>query len=300
MNYPGTLQALNQLSRMVAQARTLDQLLWCVTNSCTRFLQLEDFVIYLRQEKEETLIQSAAFGEKCGKENSILNPLRIPIGKGIVGITAQTRQVQKVDDTSKNDHYLVDDRIRLSELAVPIIWNDKVIGVIDSEHQHKGYFSSFYVDVFCLIAALCAPIIDQFLRKEKKKIKADNHYYQQLIQLLEEEKIYRNRQLSLDGVAGKLNITPVYLSNIINQAGGEPFATLVNKYRIREVQDLIQQGQHRHYNLLALAYQAGFNSKSSFNHNFKLQTRLTPSDFVREVDGRPKLEDGSRKTEDRR
>ncbi len=284
MNYPSVLKSLNQLSQSISSAHSLDQFLWEVTRTCTPLLELEDLVIYTRPKKEATLVQSAAFGEKCTDQNAILNPLQIPIGKGIVGQSALTQSPQKVDDTSQNRHYLIDDRHRLSELAVPIIWNNKVLGVIDSEHRHKGYFSSIYVDIFGLIAALCAPIMNQLLQQKKKQnTTAGQKYYEQLIHLLEKEKIYRDKHLSLQSVSSQLQITPIYLSNIINQMGEEPFATLVNKYRIREIKTLLHQGQHQQYKLLALAYQVGFNSKSSFNYNFKLQTQITPSQFIKQM-----------------
>ncbi|MEM8908924.1 MAG: GAF domain-containing protein, partial [Bacteroidota bacterium] len=215
MNYPLAFHTLNQFSRSISQIDQLDQLLWYITDTCTRFLHLEDFVIYIRKEKENALVQSAAFGQKCGANQSILNPLQIPIGQGIVGLSALTQEAQKVDDTRQNDHYLIDDQQRLSELAVPIIWNNKVIGVIDSEHRHPAYFSTIYVDIFCLIATLCAPIIDQLQRKEKKKISTENKYYDQLVQLLEKEKIYRDKYLSLNSVAQRLQISPIYLSKIV-------------------------------------------------------------------------------------
>lgn len=256
-------------------------MLWELTHTCTRFLQLDDFVVYTRKHKDKSLIQAAAAGKKGSKKKEVINPLQIPIGKGIVGLSALRQAPQLVTDTSQNNDYLIDDQQRLSELAVPIVWNNKVIGVIDSEHQNKHFFSSTYVDLFCVIAGLCAPFMDQLIKKEQKKINPENKYYHQFIHLLKEEKIYRDKQLSLNSVAERLEITPIYLSNIINQQGELPFATLVNKYRIQEVKTLIQQGQHQKFNILSIAYQAGFNSKSSFNSNFKNQTQQTPSEYIK-------------------
>ncbi|MEM9824905.1 MAG: helix-turn-helix domain-containing protein, partial [Bacteroidota bacterium] len=286
MNQIATLQSLNRLGTQMAKARSMDQLLWLITESCTHFLQLEDLVIYTRHEQDDSLIQSAAYGEKCSTENSVINPLQIKMGQGIVGRSAMRREALNVEDTRLTNHYVVDDQVRLSELAVPIIWRNKVVGVIDSENSSKGFFNGFYVDVFGLIAQLCAPMMDHFQKREKKKagIELSNKYYLQFIQLLERDKIYRDKHLSLDSVARQLDISTVYLSKIINQVGQQPFSTLINKYRIEEVQQLIRKGQHHHYNLLVLAHQAGFNSKSSFNYNFKFYTQQTPSDFIRSLE----------------
>ena len=284
MDYPTTLKSLNQLHQFMVKTRSLDELLWGVTNTCTRLLRLEDFVIYIYKKKEELLVQSAAYGEKCIDERLIINPMQIPIGKGIVGISALTKSPQQVNDTRQNIHYLVDDQPRRSELAVPIIWNNKVIGVVDSEHHHQNFFSSTYLDFFCLIANLSAPIMAKLIQKEKKKTRVENKYYQELIRLLEEKKVYRNKSLSLQMIARLLDISSVYLSQIIHQVSDQSFSALVNQYRVREVKLLIKQNKHLHYNILSLAYQAGFNSKSSFNANFKSQTRLTPSQFIKQLE----------------
>ncbi|MEM9917812.1 MAG: helix-turn-helix domain-containing protein [Bacteroidota bacterium] len=283
MDAAGILHSLNGLSQSMARAGRIDDLLWQVTNHCSRFLQLDDFVIYTRKEKANSLIQSAAHGAKCHSKNAIANPLELPIGTGIVGMTALTQKPLLVNDTRQNAHYLVDGEHRLSELAVPIIWKDTVIGVIDSEHQHRGFFSSTYVDAFCLIANLCAPFMHQLIQKDKKKISADNKHFEELLFLFDRKNIHRDKSLSLQSTAKELGISAVYLSNIVNQISGQSFSYLVNKYRIRDVQQSIRKGQHQCYNLLALAYQAGFNSKSSFNYNFKLHTQQTPSDFIKRV-----------------
>ncbi|MCD4696832.1 MAG: helix-turn-helix domain-containing protein [Bacteroidales bacterium] len=53
----------------------------------------------------------------------------------------------------------------------------------------------------------------------------------------------------------------------------------VNNYRVEEVKRLMAEGKHEHYTLLAIALEAGFNSKSSFNRIFKEFTGSTPSHY---------------------
>ena len=55
-----------------------------------------------------------------------------------------------------SDDYIVDDTFRYSELTVPIIHEDKLIGVIDSEHPEKGYFSSTHLKILTTIASMVA------------------------------------------------------------------------------------------------------------------------------------------------
>ena len=67
------------------------------------------------------------------------------------------------------------------------------------------------------------------------------------------------------------------LSQVINELTGDNFYTFINRYRVEAVKVMMADPQHRHRNLLALAFDAGFNSKSSFNRVFRQITGLTPS-----------------------
>ena len=120
-------------------------------------LEFEDCVIYLLDEEENVLIQKSAFGSKLdiGTQN-IINPIIIPVGKGIVGTVAQTGKPEIIKDTSKDERYIKDDVMRYSELCVPILANQKVIGVIDSEHSSKNFFNEVHLYLLEIIASQCA------------------------------------------------------------------------------------------------------------------------------------------------
>ena len=61
-------------------------------------------------------------------------------GQGVVGYVMQTKEPVLIPDTSKDTRYRVDEMERLSEITVPIIYNNELIGVIDSEHKEKNFF----------------------------------------------------------------------------------------------------------------------------------------------------------------
>ena len=82
--------------------------------------------------------------------------------------------------------------------------------------------------------------------------------------------------LSITELAGQLEIPSNHLSQIINEQVGENFFEFVNTYRVKEVQDRIKENQDKKFTLLAIAFDSGFNSKSSFNSIFKKQTGITP------------------------
>jgi ligand-binding sensor domain-containing protein/putative methionine-R-sulfoxide reductase with GAF domain len=135
---------------------TVDNLMWDIARNCIARLGFEDCVIYLLNEERQALIQKAALGPKSKPPFVIVNPIEIPIGQGITGTAAETGKTILVKDTSKDSRYIVDDERRMSELAVPIIFDGKTIGVIDSEHKRKNFFTAHHQHMLETIASLCA------------------------------------------------------------------------------------------------------------------------------------------------
>jgi AraC-like DNA-binding protein len=83
-------------------------------------------------------------------------------------------------------------------------------------------------------------------------------------------------------VAEKLNVSTNNLSQIINEKLGKNFYDFVNEYRVETAKELLLNPKKQHLTLLAIAFDSGFNSKSSFNNVFKKQTSLTPSEFKKQ------------------
>jgi len=105
--------------------------------------------------------------------------------------------------------------------------------------------------------------------------------YEKAMKLMEEQKPYLNPRLSLTDLARQLDISSNQLSQIINQQGGVNFHDFVNRYRVEEF--LQNAKSNKNYSLLALALDAGFNSKSSFNYIFKKQKGISPSQYLSQM-----------------
>jgi len=102
---------------------------------------------------------------------------------------------------------------------------------------------------------------------------------QQLQNYMEKERPYRNSNLSIAELSSKTNIPQYLLSRIINGHLEQNFFDFVNEYRVREVTVSLTDPDHSQFTILALAMEAGFNSKSSFNTAFRKSTGITPSEY---------------------
>jgi len=106
-------------------------------------------------------------------------------------------------------------------------------------------------------------------------------YYQKLNELIHKKKIYVQADLSLNQLAAELGIHPNYLSEIINTKESKTFYDYINSFRVDEFKSLMTIPENQQFTLMAIAYDCGFNSKSSFNRYFKKMTGETPSQYVK-------------------
>lgn len=144
-----------------AQASVHD-LVWELVNQVNKLLNYEDCVLYLYDKDKESLIQMAAYGEKKVNKKNIIEPIRIEPGEGIVGRVFLSGMGRVIGDTSLDGNYIIDDRFRLSEISIPILINDEVIGVIDSEYPTQNYYTNNDLTILCEVAKLFAAKMKTF------------------------------------------------------------------------------------------------------------------------------------------
>jgi AraC-like DNA-binding protein len=106
--------------------------------------------------------------------------------------------------------------------------------------------------------------------------------HERLMQLMAEQKPYKNPDLTLNELAAILEVHPNHLSQVINSREKKSFYDLINEMRVGEFIKLISQRSSLQFTLLAISYDCGFNSKASFNRNFKKYTGLTPRDWLKQ------------------
>ena len=104
-----------------------------------------------------------------------------------------------------------------------------------------------------------------------------------LNQLMREEKPFLDEDLTLASLANILEVPDKKLSTLLNQNMETSFYDYINSYRVEEVKKLLAKPDSNKYTLLAIAYDCGFKSKSSFNRIFKNNTRLAPSEYQKRL-----------------
>ena len=103
-----------------------------------------------------------------------------------------------------------------------------------------------------------------------------------LQRLMEIDKLYRDEELSLDSLAGKLAIAPRYLSQVVNEQFNKNLRDYLNEYRVAEAKEFLARHGKNNHKILGIAFEVGFNSKEVFNRAFKKHTGITPSEFLKE------------------
>jgi len=107
--------------------------------------------------------------------------------------------------------------------------------------------------------------------------------FKSLIRLFDEKELYREPKLQLSDVADALNISTHNLSQTINTTTGKPFYDLVNSYRVRHLQKLLEDPSQQKFTILSMGFESGFNSKASLNRVFRQETGLSPSEYLQRL-----------------
>ena len=132
---------------------------------------------------------------------------------------------------------------------------------------------------------------DFLLLKNRKKYEKSSltpeeadDYHQRLLDFMEKEKPYLDCELTVKDLADRLIMAPKDLSQVINERSGKNFCDFINHYRIEEAKKLLTRSvKDKDMSILNIAFDVGFNSKSSFNLVFKKTTGLTPSQFRKTI-----------------
>jgi phosphoserine phosphatase RsbU/P len=160
-----TLLLLNEIARELTSILHLDELFKHMAELVSRLMDYQMFSILLLDASGEKLQHrfSLRFGENIQLKNDR------PVGVGVVGHAAAHKHAVLVPDVSKDTRY---------ELAVPLIYKDKVIGVLDLEHTRRGFFTDDHKRTITTLAAQVAIAIEnarlyEEIARQEKRLERD-------------------------------------------------------------------------------------------------------------------------------
>ncbi|OLD16778.1 MAG: serine/threonine protein phosphatase [Acidobacteriales bacterium 13_1_40CM_3_55_5] len=169
-----TLLLLNEIARELTSILNLDELLKRIAELLSRLINYQMFSILLVDPTGEKLQHrfSLRFQENIHLKHDI------PIGEGVVGYAVQQKEVVLVSDVTKDSHYILLNPETRSELAAPLIYKDKVIGVLDLEHTRRGFFTDDHKRTITTLAAQVAIAIEnarlyEQIERQEKRLERD-------------------------------------------------------------------------------------------------------------------------------
>ena len=165
----GHLKAINQLAAKLINKTSVKEIVDEITSNTVKKFGFTDCVIYLLNNNKNLLAQVAAYGAK-DDNGIVVNQIFVELGKGIVGHVALHGQPEIISNTAEDPRYIRDVGSGLSELAVPIIANGELIGVIDSEHPQPNFYTQKHLDTLVTIANLAANRIKNAQIAEQKEL----------------------------------------------------------------------------------------------------------------------------------
>ena len=170
-----TLEVLNEIARELTSILDLDQLFKRTAEALNRLMDYQMFSILLLDPGGKPVLQhrfSLRFKQSIHLKHDI------PVGKGLVGAAAESGKGVLVPDVSKDPRYISVNPETKSELCVPLLYKDKVIGVLDLEHTRRGYFTDEHMRTLTTLAAQIAISIEnarlyERIAKEEQRLERD-------------------------------------------------------------------------------------------------------------------------------
>ena len=168
------LLLLNEIARELTSILNLDELLGRIAELVRRLIDYQMFSILLLDASGEKLQHrfSLRFNENIHLKHEI------PLGRGLVGSAAESKQAVLVPDVTKDARYVEANPETRSELAVPLVYKDKVIGVLDLEHTRRGFFTEEHQRTMTTLAAQIAIAVEnarlyEEIERQERRLERD-------------------------------------------------------------------------------------------------------------------------------
>src|SRR5215469_4499259 len=150
-----TLKTLAHISREFSSILDLNELLGKIASTMRELISYDAFSILSIDHQARALrhLFSIRYDQRVNIDN-------VPLGKGITGAAAESREVVRVHDTAKDPRYIASHPDIRSEVAVPLLLQDKAVGVVDLESSRIGHFTDDHVRTLVLLAPQIASSVE--------------------------------------------------------------------------------------------------------------------------------------------
>jgi sigma-B regulation protein RsbU (phosphoserine phosphatase) len=150
-----TLKTLTNLSQEFSSILDLDELLGKIAKTMHALVPFDAFSILLVDAERKVLTHR--FSERYDQRVVLDN---IPLGKGLTGAAAESRELVRVADTATDPRYIASHPEIRSEIAVPLMVQDRVVGVMDLESERIGFFTEDHARLLALLAPQIASSVE--------------------------------------------------------------------------------------------------------------------------------------------
>ena len=188
------LSTLIEINHEITSILDLDELLKKIAELTNRIIPYEIFAIFLVDDEKQELYLRFAIGHPP----ELVKTLRIKVGDGVTGTAAMERTTVVVDDVRKYPRYIEAVKNARSELAVPLISRNRVVGVLDIESPEPGYFREEQVKLLNLLASQIAIAI------ENARVYDSERRNRELLALLYDISLEMSSTLEVDDLVRKI------------------------------------------------------------------------------------------------
>jgi sigma-B regulation protein RsbU (phosphoserine phosphatase) len=216
-----TLKTLANISREFSSILDLNELLSKIASTMHDLINYDAFSILSVDHDAKALkhLFSIRYDQRVNIDN-------VPLGKGLTGAAAESREVVRVHDTAKDPRYIASHADIRSEVAVPLIVQDRVVGVMDLESDRVGYFNDDHVRTLALLAPQVANSVENArlyaeLAQRERNMEKDLEAARELQRIL-----IPDANPEIDGLEAAVRLRPAReisgdIYDIFEQRGGQ-------------------------------------------------------------------------------
>ncbi len=261
MGYKTTTKTLGLVDCLEEGGCSHSDNIYAVISVYLKFLIIIAYVVY-----GYSLIWKIKKDEQFKKSNPYGVKWIYSIGNGVLILLSTVFFIRLLD--SYNIHFIID-QVMLINIIVSVF----VISFV--------YIYTKYAYIFAHPFGNTTVVEDQEIKKLEDYLEQEEEQYNEICAYIEEHQLFKDGDLTLRKLSSIINMPEHTISLVINRVTDRSYSDFINAYRINFFLDQIEKKAHEEQTLLYLAFDCGFNSKSSFNRVFKQFHDVTPSEYIK-------------------